>query len=265
MSRVTAAFFALLLALLVVACGGDDDSGDDEVVVGQRVTVGVEGTATEPAETGKGGIEALAKLPALERAQGEPASPALRGVGNLTLPEYLDTVNQDVAAYWKESFAAGDLPYAPPGQVIYEQPFESACGEAIVESAFYCPNDRTVYLPIPYFTPLIESIGDAAGAIPVAHENGHHVQDLLGIFDNPRLRSIDIELMADCLAGVWASSVYQRGLLEPGDIEEALQSRSAVGDPETISPEHPGAHGTPPERVNAFTRGYRFGDGRACT
>ena len=253
---------AAMAAIALAAGCGDDDSNGGDVVVDERVTVDVE--ATGDASAPSPGTEALKQLPKIARAQGEPASPALRGVANLTIPEYLDAVNRDVARYWSASFANGNLPYEAPSQVIYEQPFPSACGEAILDSAAYCPPDSTIYLPVPYFNLLIGAIGDAAGAIPIAHENGHHVQDLLGILDDPRLRTIDKELMADCLAGVWAASVYQRGLLEEGDIEEALESRSAVGDPADTSPDHPQAHGTPQERVRVFSRGYHFADAAAC-
>jgi predicted metalloprotease len=105
---------------------------------------------------------------------------------------------------------------------------------------------------------------DFALAYVVAHEWGHHLQNVLGILRKSKLKSIQIELQADCLAGVWSYSTWARGLLEPGDILKAIRLARLVGDAPGIPNNDPNAHGSPSQRVAWFKRGYRSGKSAKC-
>ncbi len=250
---------ALLLAM--AGCGDDEDGG--EAAVDQRVKVEV----PEADSDGKDptGAEVLDELQTLTRGQSDDAIPAIRGSEGLTVPEWLHTVNADVAAYWAELFALDDYAYEPAVELIFNKPTTTACGGGVDprEGPFYCSGDQTIFLPIAWFTKNVARHGDAAVAVIVAHENGHHVQDLLGIFDQPYL-TIQTELQADCLAGVWANSILGRDLLEPGDIAEILGEVRISGDPKGLAVDDPRAHGSAGLRRDAFLRGYQGGDPGSC-
>jgi predicted metalloprotease len=269
---------AIMLGILVGAtagCGEDESDEDIAVQVGEttNLDVGVnESSATTPA----GGPEDLRKLPALRRGETTGQLPAIRGSAGLSLAEWLHAVNTDIATFWRTSFNAGGLSYTAPKEVIYNQPISDACGRLDPkDSAAYCSLDQTVLLALPYEGGLFRDFGDTAVAVSVAHENGHHVQNLLTIkrrfFDAPKgasnpvvLRSRAFELQADCLAGIWAFSVGARGLFEQGDVEEGLFSRNALGDPPGTSPKDPQAHGSGPQRARAFQRGLESGNPDVC-
>jgi predicted metalloprotease len=162
---------------------------------------------------------------------------------------------------------------------------QTACGMGQAASGpFYCPGDRKVYLDLGFFDELHRRFGapgDFAQAYVIAHEVGHHVQNLVGTSDrvheamqsdrrNANQYSVKLELQADCYAGVWAHSAAQRNMLEPGDVEEGLGAAAAVGDdrlqkmsgravnPETFS------HGSSAERMQWFQRGFQSGELRDC-
>ena len=163
----------------------------------------------------------------------------------------------------------------------------SGCGGAnSATGPHYCPLDETVYIDLTFYDELQRrfgaSGGDFAEAYVLAHEIGHHIQHELGIMDDVRRLqqdrpadaneySVRLELQADCLAGVWANSIFQRdNVLEPGDIREGLSAAEAVGDDRIqmttqgrINPES-FTHGTSEQRVNWFNEGYRTGDPAAC-
>lgn len=170
--------------------------------------------------------------------------------------------------------------YAAPELVLFSHQVSSACGFASAASGpFYCPGDQKLYLDFSFFDELrrqFRAPGDFAQAYVIAHEVGHHVQNLLGTMDrvqrsgnNNRL-SIALELQADCYAGVWAYHVQRQGILEQGDAEEALRAAAAVGDdmiqkrtqgyivPESFT------HGTAQQRMQWFSRGMQTGDMRQC-
>jgi hypothetical protein len=152
--------------------------------------------------------------------------------------------------------------------VLYSGQTPTSCGYGTAAAGpFYCPLDHKVYIDLSFYRALRSRFGapgDFAQAYVIAHEVGHHVQRLMGVIDTSersRERSIRIELMADCLAGVWAGSTRDRDLLDPGDIEEALGAAAAVGDdriqqksggvvvPETWT------HGSSEQRMEWFRRG----------
>ena len=203
------------------------------------------------------------------------------------LRELVSVVLADTEEAWQQIFAAQGASYEEPRLVLFSGAVESACGFA--QSAvgpFYCPADRKVYIDLSFYEELRERFGapgDFAQAYVIAHEVGHHVQTLLGISQrNDAAReqadraessalSVRQELQADCLAGVWAHSASNaRGLLEPGDIEEALNAASAIGDDRLlrqsaghVSPES-FTHGSSEQRVRWFQRGVESGSVEAC-
>ena len=150
---------------------------------------------------------------------------------------------------------------------------------------FYCPGDEKVYLDLSFFRELRSRFGapgDFAQAYVIAHEVGHHVQHLLGTMDKvsglqgragkaeSNLLSVRLELQADCYAGVWARFADERGVVEPGDLEEAMGAATAIGD-DRLQSEGQGyvvpdsfTHGTSEQRVRWFRNGYQAGDPRRC-
>jgi predicted metalloprotease len=201
------------------------------------------------------------------------------------LDGFLTAVVGDIQGFWKQELASSGRPYAPAAVVIFHRATMSGCGPASSATGpFYCPLDHTVYLDPGFFRQLaveFKAPGDFAQAYVLAHELGHHVQTLTGITQqvdearasHPELSnalSIAVELQADCLAGVWAHSTYDRGLIDRGDLDEALRAAAAVGDdriqkrtigrviPETWT------HGSSAERRGWFERGFTAGDPNAC-
>jgi uncharacterized protein len=171
-------------------------------------------------------------------------------------------------------------PYRAPKLVLFSGQVSSACGYASAATGpFYCPGDENLYLDFDFFTELkneFRAPGDFAQAYVIAHEVGHHVQNILGTMERVQRSggsnrlSVALELQADCYAGIWANHVQKRGLVEVGDAEEALRAAAAVGDdniqkrtrgyvvPESFT------HGTAQQRMEWFGRGFQTGDMRRC-
>ncbi len=197
--------------------------------------------------------------------------------------EFVAVVLADTEDVWKEQFQALGRTYQEPKLVVFTGSVQSGCGNASsAVGPFYCPADQTVYIDLSFFEDLRRrhgAPGDFAQAYVIAHEVGHHVQNLLGTsgkVDQMRSRvskeeynqlSVRLELQADFYAGVWAHHAQQKfKILEPGDIEEALQAASAIGD-DKLQMEAQGyvvpdsfTHGTSAQRSQWFGRGYRTGD-----
>jgi predicted metalloprotease len=170
--------------------------------------------------------------------------------------------------------------YQPPKLVLYSGQTPSACGygEAAM-GPFYCPGDQNLYLDFDFFRELKQEFrapGDFAQAYVIAHEVGHHVQNLLGTMSKVQRAgqsnrlSVALELQADCYAGVWAHHAQQKGLVEAGDAEEAIRAAAAVGD-DTIQRRTQGVvmpdsftHGSSQQRMQWFARGMQSGDMRQC-
>jgi predicted metalloprotease len=188
---------------------------------------------------------------------------------------------------WTKVFAEGGRTYQEPRLVLFSSAVESACGfTSAAVGPFYCPLDGKVYLDLSFFAELERQFGapgDFAQAYVIAHEVGHHVQNLLGVSDRVRSAqqggseeeanalSVRLELQADCLAGVWASQA-QRGtqLLEPGDLEEGLKAASAIGD-DQIQRRSQGytvpeswTHGSSEMRVRWLRTGLQNGSVQDC-
>jgi predicted metalloprotease len=170
--------------------------------------------------------------------------------------------------------------YTNPTLVLFTDQVRSACGNASSSTGpFYCPGDQKLYLDFGFFRELkneFKAPGDFAQAYVIAHEVGHHVQNLLGTMDkvnsagNSNQLSVALELQADCYAGVWAYYANQQGLIEAGDYEEALTAASSVGD-DTIQKRSQGyvvpdsfTHGSSRERQSWFAKGLQSGDMRQC-
>ena len=215
------------------------------------------------------------------------ASPEARSPGENRLADFVSVVLADTEDTWHELFQRGGSTYREPNLVLFTDAVESACGFA--ESAvgpFYCPRDQNVYIDLGFFQEMedrFQAPGDFAQAYVIAHEIGHHVQNLLGVSEkvqNARARasqvegnrlSVLLELQADCLSGVWAYHANRaRNIIEEGDVEEALGAASAIGD-DRLQKQSRGfvvpdafTHGTSEQRVRWFRRGLQSGDVDRC-
>jgi predicted metalloprotease len=199
---------------------------------------------------------------------------------------FVRTVLGDTEDTWKAIFQKNGQTYQEPTLVLFSGQVNSACGFASSATGpFYCPNDRKVYLDTEFFDQLSQQFkasGDFAEAYVVAHEVGHHVQNLLGILpkvNQARQRmseadsnkmSVRVELQADCFAGVWGKATDSKGILETGDLEEALNAAQQIGD-DTLQKRSQGYvvpdsfnHGTSAQRMSWFRRGFDSGDMNAC-
>jgi uncharacterized protein len=184
---------------------------------------------------------------------------------------FVGYVLDDVQGYWAKQVSG----YPRAHLVLFRNGIGSACGNATTAvGPFYCPNDRKVYLDLAFFDELRRRFGapgDFAQAYVIAHELGHHVQNLSGLLretSNGR-QQIPIELQADCLAGAWGRDARARGLLEVGDVDEALAAAAAVGD-DTLQKKATGhvspetwTHGSSAQRKAAFQKGFDGGP-QAC-
>ncbi|HEX5403639.1 MAG TPA: neutral zinc metallopeptidase [Pseudonocardiaceae bacterium] len=223
------------------------------------------------------------RLPTVPAATARPDLPVPTDAAEVR--QFIGAVFTDAQQQWQETFAAAGVAYRPARLVLFTAALRTGCGvETSKVGPFYCPADRTVYLDATFFDELQAKYGvggDFAQAYVVAHEVGHHIQNMTGTMAQvARLErsapqyanqlSVLQELQADCYAGVWAHSTYERGLLEPGDIDEALNAAAAVGDDflqrtstGTVRPEN-WTHGSSAQRQQWFTTGYQSGDPNAC-
>lgn len=236
-----------------------------------------------------GGLEALNGLGGSQQQQSAPPSRQSQpSKPTDEMGRFASAVLAQTEDVWSEIFRADGKTYQDPKLVLFSGATRSACGGA--QSAmgpFYCPIDQKVYLDLSFFNEMkrkFNAPGDFAAAYVIAHEVGHHVQNLIGIL--PKVQqaqarassraeanalSVRVELMADCLAGVWAYHANARfRILEPGDVEEALGAASAIGD-DRLQKQSQGfavpdsfTHGSSQQRVNWFTRGLKTGNMQQC-
>jgi hypothetical protein len=203
------------------------------------------------------------------------------------LADFVSVVLADTEDTWENLFRQAGAVYEKPRLVLFTGEVRSACGFAQAATGpFYCPADRKVYIDLSFYSELKQNLnapGDFAQAYVIAHEIGHHVQNLLGISKKMEARrnnispldynklSVKLELQADCFAGVWANHANRmRNILEPGDIEEALNAASMIGD-DNLQRKARGyvvpdsfTHGTSKQRVQWFRQGLNSGDMRQC-
>jgi predicted metalloprotease len=188
--------------------------------------------------------------------------------------DFVDTVTNDAQDTWDQLLKGR---YQRTRVTVFRDSIDSACGFAqSATGPFYCPGDRKVYLDLGFFDELAHRFGapgDFAQAYVIAHELGHHVQNVMGI----RGASVQIELQADCFAGVWGHAASRNGTvsaghvaLDPGDAEQALRAAAAIGDDRLqkmttghVMPDR-FTHGTSAQRVQWFRRGMDSGDPEAC-
>ncbi|HSK71534.1 MAG TPA: neutral zinc metallopeptidase [Pyrinomonadaceae bacterium] len=240
----------ILLLLAVFLCGGDPRALLDQVL-------------TNPPQT-----------------QSQPQQ-GPSGQQNDEQKQFVSVVLADTEEAWNRILPQqAGRQYREPKLVLFDGQVSSACGYASAAvGPFYCPGDQKLYLDFSFFRELksqFNAPGDFAQAYVIAHEVGHHVQNLLGTMEkvnragNSNQLSVRLELQADCYAGVWANYAQQKGILEVGDVEEAMRAAAAVGD-DSIQERQQGyvrpdsfTHGSSEQRMQWFSRGFQSGDMRQC-
>jgi uncharacterized protein len=201
--------------------------------------------------------------------------------------QFVAVILGDTERTWNQLLSQRGTEYPEPTLVLFSQAVQSACGMAgSATGPFYCPNDQQVYLDTSFFAELAQRFGapgDFAQAYVIAHEVGHHVQNVLGVFEQTgpaqqrgskeqaNAIQVRVELQADCFAGVWAHYAQsQKDFLEWGDIEEGLQAASSIGD-DRLQQQSQGyvvpesfTHGSSEQRVSWFKRGIESGSVESC-
>jgi uncharacterized protein len=235
---------------------------------------------------GGGGAPSLPsfdQFPAVDDPSGQPLPGAPDPEAEMVA--FVSFVLDDVQATWEQLFRESGKTYRPAELVLFRDATDTACGYATSDvGPFYCPLDETAYLDLAFFRELRDRFGapgDFAQAYVIAHEIAHHVQHLLGIDDRVRRLegqnpqdanelSIQQELQADCLAGVWGHTTYERRILEAGDLREGLGAAAAVGD-DRIQEQATGqidpdtwTHGSSDQRTQWFQEGFDTGQPHAC-
>ena len=213
-------------------------------------------------------------------------APARSNQQNDELKQFVATVLAETEDTWANIFAQSGQRYQVPTLVLYEDQVQSACGVSSSASGpLYCPGDYKIYIDLSFMSELrrMGAEGDFAFAYVIAHEVGHHVQNLVGIANQVRQQQarstkvqsnaiqVGMELQADCFAGVWINHTEQRSsILESGDIQEGMEAAAAVGDDRIMrsagrAPRRENfTHGSSAERMQAFQRGMRNGDLQVC-
>jgi hypothetical protein len=230
-------------------------------------------------------------LALLNQGGGQSYAPTQTGVPAQVDPQqklFVEKILGSTEKTWGDIFAANGQTYVDPKLELFSGGVNTACGAASTAvGPFYCPGDQKVYLDVAFFQELqdrFHASGDFARAYVIAHEVGHHVQKLTGVFDKVQQLqrqgqpmdgadglSVRQELQADCYAGVWANRSQQRlQWLQAGDVESALNAASQIGD-DTLQKEARGTvvpdsftHGTSAQRVKWFKTGFSSGDMNQC-
>ncbi|MFL6375151.1 MAG: neutral zinc metallopeptidase [Pyrinomonadaceae bacterium] len=239
-------FGVLILALAVWLCGGDP---------------------SQLLQTGGPGPGVQNPGPVNTRPGGDDQNRAFAGA-----------IEKSLEDTWKQILPQqAHVRYSDPKLVLYTGQVQSACGfSTAAVGPFYCPGDQKLYLDFAFFDQLTREFkapGDFAEAYVIAHEFGHHIQNLMGTMQRSQgsnQGSVPLELQADCYAGVWGYYAQKQGRLDPGDAAEALRAASAVGD-DTIQRREQGyvrpdtfTHGSSQQRMQWFSRGMQSGDIRQC-
>lgn len=238
------------------------------------------------------GVNPLTILGLLSGEGGAPTAqvqraPADSSAVNDPMKRFVGTVLADTEDVWKDVFAKGGATYQEPTLVLFRGSTPTACGQGqAAMGPFYCPGDHKVYIDLGFYETLRSQLGapgDFAQAYVIAHEVGHHVQNLLGIsgkMEQMRGRvskteynalSVRLELQADCFAGVWAHHANNaRQLLEQGDVEEAMNAAARIGD-DALQRSSGGAivpesftHGSSAQRQRWFANGLKNGSVKGC-
>jgi uncharacterized protein len=224
----------------------------------------------------------------LLQSPGTSTAPSGQSTLDPHMKDFLTRVLGSTEETWGEIFSKSGQRYVPTRMVAYTSGTQSGCGAAqAAMGPFYCPTDKQIYIDPAFFNELSQRFGapgDFAQAYVIAHEVGHHVQDLEGTLDqahNLQARGsetegnaiqVKVELQADCYAGVWAANARdaQGSIMEQGDLEEGMRAAEAIGD-DTLQKQSQGVvvpdsftHGTSAQRMEALQRGYKSGNPDAC-
>jgi uncharacterized protein len=261
-------------AVLALACATGCGSSE------QAVQTTPTATAAAPSIEG----DDLARLPEVPVASAAARPPqSVDGTGG---DAFLRGVFEDVQEMWRREFEAAGMEYTPATMTLFRDEVDTACGaQSASIGPFYCPTDHGVYLDTRFFAALSRTagvrLGDFAQAFVVAHEMGHHVQGVLGILQRlheadqqdpagANARSVRLELQADCLAGIWKHTRYQRGQLTDADLADALRAAAVVGSDfqqklatGTIVPED-WTHGSSRQRQQWLVIGFEQGRPVGC-
>ena len=268
---------------------GSDGGGGGGFPIGGR-GIGIGTVVLALIGWGVFGINPLTTIGVLSGGGSAPQAqqaPAHKPPANDQGAKFVSTVLASTEDVWTQIFSQQGARYQPPRLVLYSGVTRTACGTGqAAMGPFYCPGDQKVYLDMDFFNTMSRQLGapgEFARAYVVAHEVGHHVQNLLGIsgkVDNMRGRvsqrdqnalSVRLELQADCFAGIWANKSQQaKSWLEQGDIESAVNAAQQIGD-DKLQRESSGVvrpdsftHGSSAQRVRWFTTGYKNGSVPAC-
>ncbi|QND53753.1 zinc metallopeptidase [Phyllobacterium sp. 628] len=229
-----------------------------------------------------GGLDQLAP----GQSQTQSSAPRTSAQSNDQMTQFVKTVLAETEDVWSGIFQSEGKQYPPPTMVLFNGQVRSACGFASAASGpFYCPGDKKLYIDLSFYDELDKKFGasgDFAQAYVLAHEVGHHVQNLIGVlpkFNQMRqsmsegdanAMSVRVELQADCFAGIWGHFTQQKGILEAGDLEEALNAAKQIGD-DTLQRKMQGYvvpesfnHGTSAQRSSWFKRGFDSGKLDSC-
>jgi predicted metalloprotease len=255
---------------------------------GRGLKIGLGGTLLALIASYFFGIDPRVILGLMNAVPNQSSAPAVSsGTPQDQQGRFIAAVLGETEDTWSAIFQANGLQYLPPKLVLYRDEMPTACGSGSAAAGpFYCPLDRKVYLDLSFFQQLSDEFqapGEFAEAYVLAHEVGHHVQNLLGIAGKVRAAqerasdtqanqlSVRLELQADCFAGVWAKHADQtKHILEQGDVESALRAAAAVGD-DTLQKRARGyvvpesfTHGSAAERTSWFRRGLTEGSIQGC-
>jgi uncharacterized protein len=233
--------------------------------------------------TGQNPIDILTGGGGATTTQSSQWAPPSTNASQDELSQFVGVVVKETENLWGEVFKQNDMTYQAPKVVLFTDAINSGCGMAQSASGpFYCPNDQKVYIDLAFYDQLRQQFGapgDFAQAYVIAHEIGHHVQNLTGVLpefnqkrgamsqDEQNAYSVRVELQADCYAGVWANYADKQNLLEQGDAQEAINAANQIGD-DTLTrgrvAERNFTHGTSEQRKRWFKRGMDTGDVGQC-
>lgn len=275
---LTSARYRLVISPLILIMLASCSSGESGERSLDRTSAAVTVDVKPPTD------EELSAILGRVRAQSAPADargPRYAGSkGVKTIDDFMTKVMKELNAFWQAALDGSSVLYEAPAYHWFDGSVSTNCGPATSDmGAFYCPLRGAVTKRLVIYAPRdwmygeiytkFDDSADFAVASVLAHEMGHHLQRLIGLIQSTGdkccgLLSINTELHADCLSGVWAHSAYGQGQLEQGDIEEALRAAADAQDPPGTDPRDPVAHGTAQQRTAFFRLGFDSGQGEQC-
>ncbi|MCZ2111941.1 MAG: neutral zinc metallopeptidase [Dehalococcoidia bacterium] len=237
------ALAALIVQASLVGCSSDSDVGSGASSEARTRVA----TATRPTA-----------LTAMEQCLKEAAR---GGSCPKAVTKLAESAKADIDEFWQQAFEGGGRRYEPPGDfVAYGREIETACGPTEPDNAFYCGRDHSIYYDAVFLGREFASHGQYAPVFIIAHEWGHLVQaNLGGILQNDEVYSIEIELQADCFAGVYMRDAQDRHMVDERDLDSAVIALFLAGDELGTAWNDPRAHGTAGERIDAFNAGFSEG------